>query len=186
MPFVGHASTSLSGTGVALPVARAIAAIARGALVIVTDDDERENEDDRTASAQRMRKRQVAFNMVDPTTKVLRAAMDGERADRPPLLPIDHHGEPADHGIDNTCEAADCGSGVSAKGRCRPFFPWRLSCPMPITCAVPGPSFPWLRGLVACRGAVDMSAVRGLLTISVSQLIDWRRRYDYDELAREA
>ena len=72
------------------PVELAIAAIARGEIVVVVDDEDRENEGDLVVAADAVTPEKVAF-MVRHTSGVICVALDGERCDRldlPLMVPL--------------------------------------------------------------------------------------------------
>src|SRR4051794_38226766 len=86
-------SPTLPGT---LAVQRAVAALAAGRMVIVTDDADRENEGDLVLCAATVTPEQVAF-VVRHSTGILCAPMTGDRADAlllPPMVAdnTDAHG----------------------------------------------------------------------------------------------
>ncbi|QFQ89263.1 3,4-dihydroxy-2-butanone-4-phosphate synthase [Paracoccus kondratievae] len=95
----------------------AIAEIAAGRLVIVTDDEDRENEGDLIGAASAIGVREVAF-MVRHTTGILCAAMDPARCaafDLPPM--VQGNQDPNGTAYTVSCDAAACGTGVSAEDR---------------------------------------------------------------------
>ncbi|MDQ7263028.1 3,4-dihydroxy-2-butanone-4-phosphate synthase [Paracoccus sp. PS-1] len=98
-------------------VRAAIADIAAGRLVIVTDDEDRENEGDLIGAAAAMGRAEVAF-MVRHTTGILCAAMDPARCagfDLPPM--VQGNQDPNGTAYTVSCDAAACGTGVSAQDR---------------------------------------------------------------------
>src|SRR3954451_3631599 len=62
------------------PIDDALAAIARGELVVVVDDEERENEGDLIVAAEKMTPEKMAF-MIRYTSGVICLPMEGERLD---------------------------------------------------------------------------------------------------------
>jgi 3,4-dihydroxy 2-butanone 4-phosphate synthase/GTP cyclohydrolase II len=106
--------TTLPGT---LSVQRAVAALAKGRMVIVTDDADRENEGDLILPAATVTAEQVAF-VVRHTTGIVCAPMSGARADALALPQMvtdnsDAHGT----AFTITVDHVDAGTGVSAADR---------------------------------------------------------------------
>jgi 3,4-dihydroxy 2-butanone 4-phosphate synthase/GTP cyclohydrolase II len=110
----GDAPTTLPGTEA---VQCAVAALAAGRMVIVTDDADREDEGDLVLPATTLTAEQVAF-VVRHTTGIVCAPMTGERADALQLPPMvaentDAHGT----AFTVTVDHRDAGTGVSAADR---------------------------------------------------------------------
>lgn len=123
-------------------VRRAIDIIAAGGMVVVVDDDTRENEGDLIASASTITPELVAF-MVNYSTGILCAAMDGARADALLLPPmVAHNDDPLATAFTVTCDAVACGSGVSAKDRTLTFQVLAQETPAPQALRRPGHVFP--------------------------------------------
>lgn len=123
-------------------VRRAIDIIAAGGMVVVVDDDTRENEGDLIASASTITPEMVAF-MVNYSTGILCAAMDGARADALLLPPmVAHNDDPLATAFTVTCDAVACGSGVSAKDRTLTFQVLAQETPAPQALRRPGHVFP--------------------------------------------
>ncbi len=100
-------------------VHRAVAALAAGSMVVVSDDADREDEGDLVLSAARVTAEQVAF-LVRHTTGILCAPMAAERTDRLQLPAMvedntDVHGT----AFTVTVDHVDVGTGVSAADRAR-------------------------------------------------------------------
>src|SRR5438874_1489731 len=74
------------------PVEGAIAAIARGEMVVVVDDDDRENEGDLIAAAAKITPEQMAF-MIRHTSGIVCAPITGEDARRLKLDPMVAHND---------------------------------------------------------------------------------------------
>ena len=99
------------------PVADAIAAFARGELVVVVDDEDRENEGDLIMSAEHATPARVAF-MVRHTSGVLCVAMPGERLDALELPQmVQAHTETMGTAYTITVDAKGVGTGISAEDR---------------------------------------------------------------------
>ncbi|MGD9985568.1 bifunctional 3,4-dihydroxy-2-butanone-4-phosphate synthase/GTP cyclohydrolase II [Pseudonocardia sp.] len=108
--------SSLPGAGA---VQRAVAALAAGGMVIVTDDADREDEGDLVLAAATATAEQLAF-VVRHTTGIVCAPMAAERADvlgLPPMVQdnADAHGT----AFTVTVDHAAAGTGVSAADRAR-------------------------------------------------------------------
>ncbi|TQM36965.1 bifunctional 3,4-dihydroxy-2-butanone-4-phosphate synthase/GTP cyclohydrolase II [Pseudonocardia cypriaca] len=113
----GNPSVHVSGLPGASAVQRAVAALAAGRMVVVTDDADRENEGDLVLSAGSVTAEQVAF-VVAHTTGIVCAPMPAERADvlRLGLMVAentDAHGTAFTVTVDHT----STGTGVSAADR---------------------------------------------------------------------
>jgi 3,4-dihydroxy 2-butanone 4-phosphate synthase/GTP cyclohydrolase II len=98
-------------------VERAIAALARGGMIIVSDDASRENEGDLVVAADAVVPEQIGF-IVRHSTGILCAPMSDERADRLDLPPMvadstDPHGTAFTVTVDHVAT----GTGVSATDR---------------------------------------------------------------------
>jgi len=123
-------------------IALAIDIIASGGMVIAVDDDSRENEGDLIASASTITPEMVAF-MVNHTTGILCAAMDGARADALLLPPmVANNGDPHATAFAVTCDAVACGTGVSARDRTLTFRALSGQTPDPDGIRRPGHVFP--------------------------------------------
>jgi 3,4-dihydroxy 2-butanone 4-phosphate synthase/GTP cyclohydrolase II len=110
----GNDVSGLPGTGA---VHRAVAALAAGRMVVVTDDADREDEGDLVVAAGSVTAEQVAF-VVAHTTGIVCAPMPAQRADalRLPLMVAentDAHGT----AFTVTVDHASTGTGVSAADR---------------------------------------------------------------------
>ena len=79
--MTGHDTTTPSIDDPFAPIEEAVAAIARGDLVLVVDDEDRENEGDLIMAAQHATPEQIAF-MVNHTSGVICTAITGERCDQ--------------------------------------------------------------------------------------------------------
>ena len=98
-------------------VGLALARIAQGRLVLVTDDESRENEGDLIGAAAAVGERELAF-MVRHTSGILCAALDSERClafDLPPMVASNQ--DPHGTAYTVSCDAVACGTGVSAADR---------------------------------------------------------------------
>jgi len=98
-------------------VQQAIAALAAGGMVVVTDDADRENEGDLIVGAGTITPEQVAF-IVRHTTGIVCAPMPGDRADdlRLPQMVADNTDSQAT-AFTVTVDHRDAGTGVSAADR---------------------------------------------------------------------
>lgn len=97
---------------------RAIEAIARSELVVVTDDEVRENEADLIGSADLLTTAQVAF-IVRHTTGIVCAPMPGARVDALELPPmVSHNCDPNRTAFTVSVDLRTTGTGVSAVERC--------------------------------------------------------------------
>lgn len=153
---------------------QAISTISAGGMVIVVDDDSRENEGDLIASAQSITADMVAF-MVNYSTGILCASMDGHRADAMALPPmVGRNDDPQATAFTVTCDARTAGTGVSAIDRTLTF---RVLAAEPIDPAAlrrPGHIFP-LRaregGVLVREGhteaAYDLARLAGHVPIGV-------------------
>lgn len=110
-----RASSSSSGTTNAWCFGRqsvidALAAVARGEFIVVTDDEDRENEGDLIAAADKVTPESIAF-MVRHTSGVLCCAMDGKDLDRLELRQmVPNNTDPKNTAFTITC---DCKHGTS-------------------------------------------------------------------------
>ncbi|WP_033291807.1 bifunctional 3,4-dihydroxy-2-butanone-4-phosphate synthase/GTP cyclohydrolase II [Amycolatopsis jejuensis] len=98
-------------------VGTAVAALAAGRMIVVTDDADRENEGDLVVAAELVTETQMAF-LVRHTTGIVCAPMSAERADDLRLPPMvadntDAHGTAFTVSVD----LAGTGTGVSAQAR---------------------------------------------------------------------
>lgn len=152
----------------------AIERIAQGSMVIVTDHEGREDEADLIAAAALIRPEDVAF-MVRHTTGILCVAIDAARCDALDLPPMTaDNQDPNATAYTISCDAADCGTGVSASERVRTFRALAAERPEPSLLRRPGHVFP-LRarkgGVLARPGhteaAHDLAALAGLPAVGV-------------------
>ena len=152
----------------------AISIIQSGGMVIVADDDTRENEGDLIASAEMVTPEMIAF-MVNHSTGILCAAMDGSRADSLLLPPmVSKNQDPEATAFTVSCDARSCGTGVSAKDRTLTFHSLAAEEADPGSLRRPGHVFP-LRarddGVLARRGhteaAFDLVRFAGLVSVGV-------------------
>lgn len=123
-------------------VSMAIDIIAAGGMVIVVDDDTRENEGDLIASASTITPEMVAF-MVNHSTGILCAVLDGARADALELPPmVVRNDDPQGTAFTVSCDAKACGTGVSARDRTLTFHTISTEIPDPASLRRPGHVFP--------------------------------------------
>jgi 3,4-dihydroxy 2-butanone 4-phosphate synthase / GTP cyclohydrolase II len=103
--------------GPARAVQHALAALAAGRMIVVTDDADRENEGDLVMAAEFVTEEQMAF-VVRHTTGIVCAPMPASRADDLRLPPMVVHNSDL-HGTAFTVsvDLADTGTGVSAAAR---------------------------------------------------------------------
>jgi 3,4-dihydroxy 2-butanone 4-phosphate synthase / GTP cyclohydrolase II len=140
VPSVPENSTSYEASFAT--IAMAIDVIASGGMVIAVDDDSRENEGDLIASASTITPEMVAF-MVNHSTGILCAAIDGARADALRLPPmVVQNDDPHATAFTVTCDAVACGTGVSAKDRTLTFRALSGQTPDPESIRRPGHVFP--------------------------------------------
>jgi 3,4-dihydroxy 2-butanone 4-phosphate synthase/GTP cyclohydrolase II len=161
-------------------VDEAIEVIAAGGMIIVVDDDSRENEGDLIASAATITSEMVAF-IVNHTTGILCAAMDGSRADALALPPmVSRNDDPQATAFTVTCDSKACGTGVSAKDRSLSFHVLAAEKPDASALRRPGHIFP-LRaregGVLARDGhteaAYDLVRLAGHVPVGVlSELVN--------------
>nr|WP_063748202.1 bifunctional 3,4-dihydroxy-2-butanone-4-phosphate synthase/GTP cyclohydrolase II [Rhodococcus wratislaviensis] len=98
---------------------RAVAALAQGRMIVVTDDADRENEADLVVAADRVTAEQVAF-MVAHTTGILCAPMSGRLIDRLQLhAMVSENTDPHSTAFTITVDHLSAGTGVSATNRAR-------------------------------------------------------------------
>jgi 3,4-dihydroxy 2-butanone 4-phosphate synthase/GTP cyclohydrolase II len=117
----GHADRTVAALPATAAVQTAVAALAAGRMVVVTDDADREDEGDLVLGAATATPGQVAF-VVRHSTGILCAPMTAERVDRLRLPQMvtdntDAHGTAFTVSVDSTA----CGTGVSADDRARTF-----------------------------------------------------------------
>ena len=147
MKFESITVPSVLGTGASqrasiARIATAIDIIASGGMVIAVDDDSRENEGDLIASASTITPEMVAF-MVNHSTGILCAVVDGARADALHLPPmVAQNNDPQATAFTVTCDAITCGTGVSAKDRTLTFRALSGQTPDPDGIRRPGHVFP--------------------------------------------
>lgn len=100
------------------PVDRALATIAAGGMIIVTDDKTRENEGDLIMAADAVTEQDMAF-IVRYTTGIVCVAIDDARADALQLPPmVERNTDPHATAFTVTCDAAKgITTGVSAADR---------------------------------------------------------------------
>lgn len=152
----------------------AIDRIAQGGMVIVTDHEGREDEGDLIAAAALIRPEDVAF-MVRHTTGILCVAMEDTRCEAlalPPMTALNQDPNATAYTI--SCDAVDCGTGVSASDRARTFRVLAAERPDPSLLRRPGHIFPLRarRGGVLARpghteAAHDLAALAGLPAVGV-------------------
>jgi 3,4-dihydroxy 2-butanone 4-phosphate synthase/GTP cyclohydrolase II len=136
-----QSTSPLNRAGITM-IDEAIEVVAAGGMVIVVDDDTRENEGDLIASAATITDEMIAF-MVNHTTGILCAAMDDGRADALDLpLMVSRNDDPHATAFTVTCDAAACGTGVSAKDRAKTFHILSSGRPNPAALRRPGHIFP--------------------------------------------
>eukprot|EP00922_Rhytidocystis_sp_ex-Travisia-forbesii_P052720 GHVS01078219.1.p1 GENE.GHVS01078219.1~~GHVS01078219.1.p1 ORF type:complete len:303 (-),score=92.35 GHVS01078219.1:274-1137(-) len=169
-------------------VEAAVQAVARGEMVAVVDDVQRENEGDLVMAAQFATPAKIA-RMIERTSGILCAAMDGDSLDRLhlPQMVTDNQ-DPRQTPFTVSVDAADGSTGVSPSSRCSTFL--RLSNPssLPLAFHRPGHVFP-LRchqhGLFGREGhteaAVELCALAGLHTCAVIGEI--KSRVDVTQMA---
>ena len=181
----------------------ALARLAEGRLVLVTDDEDRENEGDLIGAAATMGVRELAF-MVRHTTGIVCAALDPARCAAfglPPMVASNE--DPNGTAYTVSCDAAASGTGVSAEDR---LLTLRTLAgrPDPALLRRPGHLFP-LRarpgGVLTRPGhteaAWDLARLAGLPGVGVlaelvhddgtmmrgAALADFARRHDIPQLA---
>lgn len=161
-------------SGPAITVQRAVAALARGRMVVVIDDADRENEGDLVVAAELVTAQQMAF-IVRHSTGIVCAPMPSERVDELGLPPMVRHNTDA-HGtaFTVTVDAVGTGTGVSAADRTATFRALADPATRPIDLRRPGHVFP-LRardgGVLVRAGhteaAVDLLRMAGLSGVGV-------------------
>jgi 3,4-dihydroxy 2-butanone 4-phosphate synthase / GTP cyclohydrolase II len=140
MPSVPENGTSQEASFARIETA--IDIIASGGMVIAVDDDSRENEGDLIASASTITPEMVAF-MVNHSTGILCAVMNGARADALLLPPmVAQNSDPHATAFTVTCDATACGTGVSANDRTLTFHVLSGATPEPDAIRRPGHVFP--------------------------------------------
>lgn len=157
-----------------LSVQHAVAALAAGGMVVVTDDADRENEGDLVMPAATATAEQVAF-MVRHSTGILCAPMSGERADALGLpLMVTDTADAFGTAFTITVDHRDGGTGVSAADRALTLRALADPGTRPETLRRPGHIFP-LRargeGVLARAGhteaAVDLLRLAGQEPVGV-------------------
>jgi 3,4-dihydroxy 2-butanone 4-phosphate synthase/GTP cyclohydrolase II len=150
-------------------VQHAVAALAQGRMVVVTDDADRENEADLVVAAELVTEAQMAF-LVRYTSGIICAPMPPERADRlqlPPMVTDNTDGHRTAFTV--TVDSVDTGTGVSAGDRTATVRALAAAATTPGQLRRPGHVFP-LRartGGVQVRAghteaAVDLTSMAGL------------------------
>jgi 3,4-dihydroxy 2-butanone 4-phosphate synthase/GTP cyclohydrolase II len=161
-------------------VEAALHQIARGGLVVVTDDDNRENEGDLICAADRVTPETVAF-MVNHTTGILCAAMEDATADALDLpLMVLRNTDPHSTAFTLTCDSLDAGTGVSAEDRTKTLRYLADPVSTPDGLRRPGHIFPLRakrRGVFARDGhteaAYDLCRLAGCAPVGVlSELVE--------------
>lgn len=161
-------------------VEAALHRIARGGLVVVTDDDDRENEGDLICAADRVTPEMVAF-MVNHTTGILCAAMEDATADALDLpLMVSRNTDPHSTAFTLTCDALDAGTGVSAADRTKTLRYLADPASIPDGLRRPGHIFPLRakrRGVFARDGhteaACDLCRLAGCAPVGVlSEMVE--------------
>ncbi|MEV1291963.1 bifunctional 3,4-dihydroxy-2-butanone-4-phosphate synthase/GTP cyclohydrolase II [Pseudonocardia sp. NPDC049635] len=165
------AAVSLPGT---LAVQQAVAALAAGRMVIVTDDADREDEGDLVLPAATATTEQIAF-MVRHSTGIICAPMPGERVDALGLPQmVTDNGDAHGTAFTVTVDHVDAGTGVSADDRARTLRALADPATRPTDLRRPGHVFP-LRardgGVVVRAGhteaAVDLLRMAGAEPVGV-------------------
>ena len=114
-----HPGTAVAELPSTTSVQRAVAALAAGRMVVVTDDAEREDEGDLVVAADAVTCAQLAF-VVRHTTGIVCTPMMGERADALGLPPmVAANGDPHATAFTVTVDHESTGTGVSAADRAR-------------------------------------------------------------------
>ncbi|OBI41385.1 bifunctional 3,4-dihydroxy-2-butanone-4-phosphate synthase/GTP cyclohydrolase II [Mycobacterium sp. E796] len=161
-------------------VHRAVAALARGRIIVVADDLDRENEGDLVCAAEAVGAEQMAF-LIRHTTGIVCAPMPAERAEalRLPLM-VDDNRDPHGTAFTVTVDHMSTGTGVCAGDRARTVR--SLADPSTVSTDLrrPGHVFP-LRarpgGVLVRAGhteaAVDLAKMAGFSGVGViGELID--------------
>lgn len=108
---------SVASLPATLAVQRAVAALAAGRMVVVTDDADREDEGDLVLPAATATPEQIAF-VVRHTTGIVCAPMPGDRADALKLPPmVEDNADAHSTAFTVTVDHRDSGTGVSAADR---------------------------------------------------------------------
>ena len=174
----------------------ALARLAEGRLVLVTDDEDRENEGDLIGAAATMGVRELAF-MVRHTTGIVCAALDPARCAAfglPPMVASNE--DPNGTAYTVSCDAAACGTGVSAEDR---LLTLRTLAgrPDPALLRRPGHLFPLRARPGHTEAAWDLARLAGLPGVGVlaelvhddgtmmrgAALAEFARRHDIPQLA---
>ncbi|MFC5138331.1 bifunctional 3,4-dihydroxy-2-butanone-4-phosphate synthase/GTP cyclohydrolase II [Actinomycetospora rhizophila] len=114
----GH-DVPVAGLPSTTSVQQAVAALAAGRMVVVTDDADREDEGDLVLAADAATPEQLAF-VVRHSTGIVCVPMSGPRADALALPPmVDDNGDPHGTAFTVTVDHEDTGTGVSAADRSR-------------------------------------------------------------------
>jgi 3,4-dihydroxy 2-butanone 4-phosphate synthase/GTP cyclohydrolase II len=158
----------------------AVAALAAGDMVVVTDDADREDEGDLVVAAELVTEEQLAF-LVRHTTGIVCAPMSAERADALQLPPmVEVNGDAHGTAFTVTVDVVGTGTGVSAADRTATLRALADAGTAPGDLRRPGHVFP-LRaraGGVLVRGghteaAVDLTTMAGLSGVGViGELVD--------------
>ncbi|XVV38322.1 bifunctional 3,4-dihydroxy-2-butanone-4-phosphate synthase/GTP cyclohydrolase II [Streptomyces sp. CA-100214] len=164
----------MTATTPAGSVQRALAALAAGGMVVVTDDADRENEGDLVMAAETVTDQQMAF-MVRHSTGIVCAPMTSERADalRLPLM-VDRNTDAHGTAFTVSVDLAGTGTGVSAAARAKTVTALADPAVHPADLRRPGHVFP-LRardgGVLVRAGhteaATDLLALAGMSGVGV-------------------
>jgi 3,4-dihydroxy 2-butanone 4-phosphate synthase / GTP cyclohydrolase II len=161
-------------------VQRALAALAAGRMIVVTDDPDRENEGDLVVSAELITADQMAF-MIRYSTGIICVPMSELQADAlqlPPMVPT--NGEVHQTAFTVSADLVGTGTGVSAAARTATVHALANSALRPEDLRRPGHVFP-LRardgGVLTRAGhteaAVDLLSLAGLQGVGViSELVN--------------
>jgi 3,4-dihydroxy 2-butanone 4-phosphate synthase/GTP cyclohydrolase II len=156
-------------------IENAIAAIARGELVIVVDDADRENEGDLIIAAESMTPEAMAF-MIRHTSGVICMPVEGQRLDelRLPLMVADNTESQRTAFTVSVDARHGTSTGISAADRCTTVHALLADATRPEDLARPGHIFPlrYREGGVLKRAghteaAVDLARLAGLIPAGV-------------------
>ncbi len=168
-------------------IENAIAAIARGELVVVVDDADRENEGDLIMAAEKVTPEAMAF-MIRHTSGVICMPLEGERLDELQLpLMVAHNTEMPAHRVHRLGRRPRTARPPASPPPTAPRPCTRSSTPhtRPDDLARPGHIFPlrYREGGVLKRAghteaAVDLARLAGLLPVGRARRGRQRRRHD--------
>lgn len=162
-------------------VAVAVAAIARGDMVIVVDDEDRENEGDLIMRATAITGEQMAFFLRwgSGIVCVPMPAQAAARLDLPPM--VASNTDSLHTAFTVSVDATDAGTGISAEARCRTVHALANSVTLPADLRRPGHVFPLVSvdgGTLVRRGhteaAVDLMRAAGVAEpiAVITELVD--------------